>query len=459
MDRSANQPSRAPLHASRHLAVLATVTGLAWVGACAQSATDEPPAPEQVQPQPVEAPAVSLASLSETSREILADEPAVAAELVETLDAWFGDLREPRYRLLPEWRDEGYDPNASPFAGTRALEGFDAEELEELRAANRAYWSVVYDAIAEGDARLPGPWPGRRTLNRAWRDLRRERSRLDDDAFLAGVERLFAEDYPNTADGRRLYAQNCQECHGMYGAGDGPRSTEMVPQPRDYRHGVFKFSSVRAPARPRRDDLRRTLEHGLPGTLMESWSELLGAGEREALIDRVRWIAMRGEVERWLVASWVTDDDLPGASIEEAYREVWDRWLTADESFVAMPDPIPPATAESIARGEALFHDAATANCASCHGDRGRGDGTQAIEVAPDGTRRTLIVDEWGRPAWPTDLTTGIFRGGTRPIDVYRRIYCGIPGTPMPGLADTMDEQALWDVVHYVRDLAGLPAE
>lgn len=489
MDRSTHRASGAP-RAARDDSALSTGTrrwsaltacaasacfATAMFAACVQTSKDEPgasPSAGADEARDVDATtidadevaddspgAVSLDSLSETSREILADDPDVARELVLTLDDWFGTLAEPKYRALPEWADVGYDPNASPFDGSRALEGFDDDELDALRAANREHWADVYEAVAVGDRRLPGPWPGRRDLNRAWRNVRQARADLGPDGFRRGVEQLFAEDYPTSADGARLYAQNCQECHGMYGAGDGPRSTEMTPQPRDYRHGVFKFSSVRAPARPRRDDLRRTLEHGLPGTLMESWSEQLGAGEREALIDRVRWIAMRGEVERWLVASWTTADDLPNEAIEEAYREVWDRWLTADEYFVAMPDPIPPATPESIARGEALFHDAATANCASCHGDRGRGDGPQAIEVAPDGTRRTLIVDEWGRPAWPTDLTTGVFRGGTRPIDVYRRIYCGIPGTPMPGLADALDEQALWDVVHYVRELAGLPAE
>ena len=122
---------------------------------------------------------------------------------------------------------------------------------------------------------------------------------------------MFEEDYPSRDDTVRLFARNCQQCHGMRGAGDGPMSNMMEPRPRDYRHGVFKFCSVNAPARPRREDLRRTLEHGLPGTQMASWEDRLGAGEREALIDRVRWIAIRGEVERWLVASWLSDDEQP----------------------------------------------------------------------------------------------------------------------------------------------------
>jgi mono/diheme cytochrome c family protein len=242
----------------------------------------------------------------------------------------------------------------------------------------------------------------------------------------------------------------------MTGAGDGPMSNMMEPRPRDYRHGVFKFTSVSSPARPRREDLRRTLEHGLPGTQMAAWRELLGTGEREALIDRVRWIAIRGEVERWLVASWIADEERPGDAIEEAYREIWSRWLTANEHFVALQDPIPPADAASIERGNELFHDASRGNCASCHGDGGRGDGPSAVEVTPDGVRHSLLLDEWGRPAWPRDLRTGIFRGGSRPIDIYRRVHCGIHGTPMPAQAGTLSQDEIWDVVHYVRSIAGL---
>ena len=58
-----------------------------------------------------------------------------------------------------------------------------------------------------------------------------------------------------------------------------------------------------------------------------------------------------------------------------------------------------------------------------------------------------------------------MFRGGSRPIDVYRRIYAGINGTPMPGLGETKgaDGEALltgddlWALVHYVRALAERP--
>jgi len=425
---------------------------LAFAAGCAQSPSVDEAPPQQA---PTSAPKPG-GGLNEDSLETLADEPEVIAELELVLDEHFGNHNEPQYLMLPEWEASGFDPNGSPFDGKRPHGGFEAEDLERLREGNRKYWSDVLALVDEGDRNLPGRWRARRDLNMAWSELRAQRDELGEEAFAARVEEMFVDDYPTQADNARLFRRYCRGCHGPRGAGDGPLSTRMEPRPRDYRHGVFKFTAVSAQARPRRDDLRRTIEHGLPGTRMAAWERFLNPVVRDALIDRVRWVAIRGEVERWMVASWVASDDMPSESIEEAYREVWNRWLTADDHFVAIQDPVPPATPDSIARGKALFHDSAGADCASCHGANGRGDGPKAVEWAPDGTRRSLLTDEWGRPAWPRDLTRGIFRGGSRPVDLYRRVHCGVHGTPMPSQADTLTPEQIWDVVHYVRSIANL---
>ena len=45
-----------------------------------------------------------------------------------------------------------------------------------------------------------------------------------------------------------------------------------------------------------------------------------------------------------------------------------------------------------------------------------------------------------------------MFHGGGRPIDIYRRIYSGINGTPMPGFSQQLSGKpdTFWDLVHYV---------
>jgi hypothetical protein len=49
-----------------------------------------------------------------------------------------------------------------------------------------------------------------------------------------------------------------------------------------------------------------------------------------------------------------------------------------------------------------------------------------------------------------------MFHGGDQPIDIYRRIFAGINGTPMPGFGQSLSEQpdTLWHLVNYVQYVA-----
>jgi len=122
---------------------------------------------------------------------------------------------------------------------------------------------------------------------------------------------------------------------------------------------------------------------------------------------------------------------------------------------------VPAPTTESIARGEALYNDATKGNCSSCHGVDGRGDGPAAWKIGPDGERAPAYLDAWGDPILPRNLRLGIWRGGSRPIDLWRRIANGIPGGPMPALREAKDkdgarvvsDEEIWSLVHYVQSL------
>ena len=62
------------------------------------------------------------------------------------------------------------------------------------------------------------------------------------------------------AGGYALYRMHCLHCHGVSGAGDGPTAPFLYPRPRDYRKGLFKFTSTpdRREADPRRTSARRS---------------------------------------------------------------------------------------------------------------------------------------------------------------------------------------------------------
>ncbi|NQV23287.1 MAG: c-type cytochrome [Rhodopirellula sp.] len=284
--------------------------------------------------------------------------------------------------------------------------------------------------------------------------------------------------------GRNLYLRHCMHCHGVSGDGAGPTAQYFKVKPRDYRQGVIKFSSTKAAVpRPSRDDLFRIVKLGVPGTYMPSFM-LLPDDEVNLIVEYVRWLAMRGEMERklnaWLTTSYsqaAVDEASSAEELEAEFKTEWadeagDRigqfgndlkvdWQDADkpESVVNPSVPRTPSSSESIARGKKIFLSK-DAKCASCHGETGRGNGpsTEAfndVPGQPPGTKsdKPGLFDNWGNIVKPRDLTTGVFRGGRRPIDIYRRIHSGIKGTPMQAFGTTLKEEQIWDVVNYVLNI------
>lgn len=295
--------------------------------------------------------------------------------------------------------------------------------------------------------------------------------------------------------GRVLYAEHCQHCHGVTGDGNGPTAKYLNPPPRDYRLGKFKFKSTASSAKVRREDLARVIDQGIPGTYMPSF-KLLEPEELTALVEYVRWLSMRGEIEVKLIQALRNDystdavqstidsaiESNPDLSSSEVRQQVlaeleeylagdWQEEFTDDTIFQAeqwrqAEDPsalvIPNVarvedTPESRARGRALYLSA-KAKCATCHGEAGLGDGSQTYSVQKNPVTNTDydqpgLFDDWGNPLKPRNLTVGIYRGGRRPLDLYRRIHAGISGTPMPAFGTVLKDEDIWDLVNYVMHL------
>lgn len=285
------------------------------------------------------------------------------------------------------------------------------------------------------------------------------------------------------AHGQALYARHCIHCHGAGGAGDGPTARYLNPKPRDYRLGKFKFTSTAGPEKASSRDLLDILKHGIPGTSMPAF-RLLSDEDLHALVEYVRWLAMRGEYDiqlATLAASFGYDqaayderiadgdsredfleeaqsfleDDLPDEA-EITAEGIGESWESADDPSAVIEPSIPRVadTPESRARGRALYLSEKT-KCATCHGIYGKGDGPQAYAAIEDPrTKQPYPVpglhDDWHNPIRPRDLTQGVYRGGRRPIDVFRRIHAGIKGTPMPRFSGSLTEEEIWDIVNFV---------
>ncbi len=256
--------------------------------------------------------------------------------------------------------------------------------------------------------------------------------------------------------GSRVYRRHCMHCHGVTGDGRGPTGPWVNPTPRDYRQGLFKFMStdVRVNNRkPRREDIQRTLEHGIEGTSMPSFG-LLEEKEKEALVSYIIHLSVRGECERYTMEPLLDGSGLEG-TVPESVADLLGNLLKAwGDSNAKGIEPGEYRFKEhdeaSIRRGYTLFTDPrGAASCINCHVDFGR--------QAP------FRYDKWGTLVRPANLTSGVYRGGRRPIDIYWRIRGGIDPSQMPR-ADFDDKTAnkdqwrdnadpYWDLVNFIQAL------
>jgi mono/diheme cytochrome c family protein len=305
-----------------------------------------------------------------------------------------------------------------------------------------------------------------------------------------------------------LYRRHCAHCHGTTGDGLGPTAMLLDPYPRDYRQGKFKFKSTERAAKPTDYDLEMVLREGVQGTAMPSFG-LLPDAEIKALVEYVKYLSMRGQTEIRLtnaMADLSEGDKLPMTRetlVAEILEPIAESWKTAPDSIIptdgenARPD-IP--LAESIAKGQELFYGT-KGNCAKCHGWSALGDGqtndyddwSKAIAEAQkslDSDIETLDSSSEmsseeraalgqhvaffasalrtdalpPRHAIPRNLRQDIYRGGRAPYDIYRRIYAGINGAPMPavgpaspGAQGTLSSDEIWNLVDYVLSLPYQP--
>jgi mono/diheme cytochrome c family protein len=290
--------------------------------------------------------------------------------------------------------------------------------------------------------------------------------------------------------GYSLYRLHCLHCHGVSGAGDGPTAPFLYPRPRDYRKGLFKFTSTPTGVKPTREDLRKTIKYGLHGTSMPAFEALMTGPETEMVIDYVIFLSMRGETELGLIEeAMIADENDPEALgddiVAEISKSVFNKWKAADRQVLNPPVARTPASRESIIRGKELFLAMNKAgnkvDCTSCHGPQAVGNGpsfvkqevfndvvfggnpsTQAERLARyDEKTRELwknSLDDWGNPIRPANLNRGVYKGGRRPIDLYWRIAKGINGAKMPAHFPTIEPERIWDLVNFVLELPFEPA-
>lgn len=207
--------------------------------------------------------------------------------------------------------------------------------------------------------------------------------------------------------GREVYRANCAVCHGVSGDGNGMAAHMFGARPRDFRPGLFKFRSTPSGSLPTDNDLLNTVTQGIRWTGMVGRADLSEA-DRRAVVEYVKTFSPR----------------FAGGQ---------------PSSSLTVP-PAPPRSPDAVAQGERLYRDA---ECAKCHGDRGRGDGPSAPGMK----------DDWGWPSRPSDLTWRPLKRGSASEGIYLSIATGLGGTPMPSYGDSLAGEEIWALVYYLESL------
>jgi mono/diheme cytochrome c family protein len=226
--------------------------------------------------------------------------------------------------------------------------------------------------------------------------------------------RVTAQDVGTEAQreaGKKLYLQNCSQCHGEKGDGQGYATVHLLPQPRNFTTGKFKVRTTPNGALPTHQDIVNVIRRGMPYTSMPAWPTL-------------------------------SDQDVSNLAY---YITTFSPDFSNKEN-VPKPVPLPSAprsTSATVEMGKKLYVDN---GCVKCHGTLGRADGPSS----------PTLTDELNRPIRPADLSQPwTFRGGPTREDIFRTMSTGFNGTPMPSFADALTPEQRWAITDFIVSLSG----
>ena len=238
--------------------------------------------------------------------------------------------------------------------------------------------------------------------------------------YIRGRFMLVALD-PHISQGRGVYGHFCQVCHGD--RGQGVKSTEMDGMPRD-------LTLPQSQAGLTRERLIASVTRGQHGPVKNGFGEKLSAEHIGAAVDYIRQV-MIPSLSKSTPTEPVTqvgnappDSQKQGSTPPRVTATVSSASTPADMSL-----PLPKGLKGNAHLGEQFF----MANCATCHGKKGDGQGPRAYFMNP---KPRNFMDDYSR----TTLN--------RPR-IFVSVTMGRPGTEMPAWDKVLTEQEIANVAEF----------
>ncbi len=199
--------------------------------------------------------------------------------------------------------------------------------------------------------------------------------------------------------GAKVYNEACSVCHGDNGAGSLWASGNLTPPPRN-----FTLASIP------RERLIHSITNGRPGTAMPAFKSQYSKEDIAS------------------VADYILHSFSPRSQEQTASKKLPDPINKTAASFMQMP--YPGDLKPNLAAGKALY----LANCVTCHGESGAGNGPRAYFIFPK--PRNFLSDKvrktFNRPA------------------LYNAVKNGVIGKEMPAWDKVLTAQQIADVSEYV---------
>ncbi|MBA2662177.1 MAG: c-type cytochrome [Bradymonadaceae bacterium] len=207
--------------------------------------------------------------------------------------------------------------------------------------------------------------------------------------------------------GQRLFNEQCSSCHGANGQGGAPMGERLGAA--GFSQGLNRSGGLIT--------IYNVIARGLPDAEHPVYNNLFFQ-------------------DQWATAHFVYTL-LPGSpsdspqTIAQARQEAIEG--VCDPNIrETIADRLEPTGAEQIELGRATY----AAQCASCHGDAGRGDGPAAGALVPPPRNFAAPIEQW--------------TNGSSPLAIFNTLARGIDGTSMPSYAHLPEEER-WALTHYVR--------